>query len=393
MITEDYVVETSNDMVFENIDPYINNSDVIESDVVTIELTPDLMEEDYGLTTSQDNETSDVIEENIVQESSMELPLEIISESVIESDPSNEIILINHDTLTESKKDVVVIDEVNDIQSVDTGLVKVNQESKNTILSESRSIDRRGVSPDEVMRVIDQSDFLENNFSNKNLRVEILNGVGSGGIAKIAASFLKSKGIIVPRFANAGSFDYDETVIVDWKGNLDKSVALAHLLQIDPERIIVYDRPQKPLDITLVLGKDWLNKDFDNFQVVDDKKLEKVVDILVSSADSKKAEDIRVFHVAESTWIIDVMVVGVKNSIHAKAIIQELITTISGLMKEYSKDFYDPIKITGTEESGWVIIDINSIVIHCVVKDRENIMKWMQFLKIKVMFIIINMGL
>ena len=32
---------------------------------------------------------------------------------------------------------------------------------------------------------------------------------------------------------------------------------LAKLLKIEPENIIVYDRQEKPLDITLVLGKNW----------------------------------------------------------------------------------------------------------------------------------------
>ena len=89
------------------------------------------------------------------------------------------------------------------------------------------------------------------------MKVEVLNGLGIKGVAQDAASLLKDHGIQVARFGNAGSFSYDETLIVDWKGNIEKVIVLANLLKIDPERIIVYDRPSKPLDATLVLGKDW----------------------------------------------------------------------------------------------------------------------------------------
>ena len=47
------------------------------------------------------------------------------------------------------------------------------------------------------------------------------------------------------------------TVIVDWKGNLEKSLYICKLLNVNPANIVVYDRQDKPLDITIVLGKDW----------------------------------------------------------------------------------------------------------------------------------------
>ena len=61
------------------------------------------------------------------------------------------------------------------------------------------------------------------------------------------------------RINNSESFNYESTLIVDWKGNLEKSMQLAKLLQIDESNIVVYDRKDKPLDITLVLGKDLSN--------------------------------------------------------------------------------------------------------------------------------------
>jgi hypothetical protein len=55
---------------------------------------------------------------------------------------------------------------------------------------------------------------------------------------------------------NAAHFNYPETLLVDWKGNLTKAMALATELHISADNIIVYDRPNKPLDFTIVVGHD-----------------------------------------------------------------------------------------------------------------------------------------
>ena len=90
------------------------------------------------------------------------------------------------------------------------------------------------------------------------LVVEILDGYGGAGQANRLAAHLKKFGIAVRSTGNAASFQYKETLIVDWKGKRDASLALSQLLSIDPTKIIVYDRPEKTLGITIVLGKDWV---------------------------------------------------------------------------------------------------------------------------------------
>lgn len=91
------------------------------------------------------------------------------------------------------------------------------------------------------------------------VKIEVLNGNGFAGVATKAAKFLNQNNLRVVRINNSESFNYESTVIVDWKGNLQKSMQLAKLLQIDESNIVVYDRKDKPLDITLVLGKDLSN--------------------------------------------------------------------------------------------------------------------------------------
>jgi polyisoprenyl-teichoic acid--peptidoglycan teichoic acid transferase len=126
-----------------------------------------------------------------------------------------------------------------------------------TVSEESSKDDRRRVTVKEVRRVAAQSDINPDVLLGKLLNVEILNGYGKKGVAHVAASLLKARGLKISRINNAGTFNYKKTLIVDWKGDIENVIVLANLLQIDPDRIIVYDRPSKPLDATIVMGEDW----------------------------------------------------------------------------------------------------------------------------------------
>ena len=111
----------------------------------------------------------------------------------------------------------------------------------------------------QIRRVTEQL-ALDKNQSievNQPVSIEVLNGNGTAGLASKTARYLRNRQLVVTKVSNSQSFNYEDTVIVDWKGNLEKSMRLAKLLKIEPENIIVYDRQEKPLDITLVLGKNW----------------------------------------------------------------------------------------------------------------------------------------
>jgi len=134
-----------------------------------------------------------------------------------------------------------------------------SQDVSQTMDDQSATMNRRSLFIKEVQRVA-STGLLHDQPKFDGMKCEVLNGIGVPGIAKFAAKVFKSLGMIVPRFANAGHFDYAKTMIVDWRGSVDQSLELAHLLEIDPANIIVYDLPHKPLDFTVVLGKDWLDK-------------------------------------------------------------------------------------------------------------------------------------
>ena len=94
-------------------------------------------------------------------------------------------------------------------------------------------------------------------------------------------------------------------------------------------------------------------------------QLKKVIDSIIDIADAKKAEDLRAYFVAEKNWMTEsVVVIGVLNRIQSKSILEDIENFASSL--DNRDDFFDFPRISGTSESGWVIIDLNSIVIHCV---------------------------
>ncbi|MAH81618.1 MAG: ribosome silencing factor [Rickettsiales bacterium] len=97
------------------------------------------------------------------------------------------------------------------------------------------------------------------------------------------------------------------------------------------------------------------------------KKLEKTLEEIIKFADEKQAEDIKVFHVAENLWITDyIIILGVKNNIHSKSLITGIEKELKKMNLNRGNDFFDPLKVSGNSDSGWVILDINSIIIHCV---------------------------
>jgi len=125
---------------------------------------------------------------------------------------------------------------------------------------------RRTVTLKEAKRVAEQSELAAVKSKQgkdkvkaikRQLVVEILNGSGTPGQANKAAAALKKMGFKVARTGNAGSFKYGQTLLVDWRNQVDDSVSVAHALGIDPAKIIVYNRPNKTIDATLVVGRDW----------------------------------------------------------------------------------------------------------------------------------------
>lgn len=87
------------------------------------------------------------------------------------------------------------------------------------------------------------------------VRVEVLNGAGTSGLARDATHRLRELGFDVVYFGNATNFDRGRSVVLDRTGSVERARAVAASLEIDS----VATAPDSTLllDVTVVLGDDW----------------------------------------------------------------------------------------------------------------------------------------
>ena len=99
--------------------------------------------------------------------------------------------------------------------------------------------------------------------------------------------------------------------------------------------------------------------------------LQKIISDLIHLVDQKKAENIRLYDVAEHNWMTEhVLVVGVKNKIHLKAVLEDIEQFLDSIQP--LEDLFATPRVSGDPNSGWVIIDLNSIVVHCVDQEARD---------------------
>ncbi len=93
------------------------------------------------------------------------------------------------------------------------------------------------------------------------LKIEVLNGTERAGSALWAAQYLQSYDYMVPWIGDAKEKKYSRSELINWKGKKygTEAQALADVAGIDRSHIITYDYPQKEVDFTVIVGKDWKN--------------------------------------------------------------------------------------------------------------------------------------
>ncbi len=90
----------------------------------------------------------------------------------------------------------------------------------------------------------------------QNIRVEVLNGCGTDGLARKVGLHLRSLGFDVLTFENAESYNYPESIVIDRVGQPDDARRVAEALGI-PNQIqqIVVD-PFRIEGVTVIIGRD-----------------------------------------------------------------------------------------------------------------------------------------
>jgi len=101
--------------------------------------------------------------------------------------------------------------------------------------------------------------------------------------------------------------------------------------------------------------------------------LDQFLNALVAAAEDKKASEIMIYDVSEKSVVTDrILLASAANSVHCKAVMKALEDVIHKLRsRDYADFFYEP-RISGSQDSGWIIVDLNSIVIHVVLEDVRH---------------------
>jgi polyisoprenyl-teichoic acid--peptidoglycan teichoic acid transferase len=93
----------------------------------------------------------------------------------------------------------------------------------------------------------------------ENARVEVLNGTTQIGLAAETSDFLQDQGLNVTNAGNAEE-EASFTTIVDYSGKPYTIQYLIQLLQVQPSRIYNRYDPNSQVDITIILGYDWVEE-------------------------------------------------------------------------------------------------------------------------------------
>jgi len=88
----------------------------------------------------------------------------------------------------------------------------------------------------------------------KIVRVEVLNGCGTPGLAKKVTDFLRIKGFDVVNVGNAENFEFPETIVVDRVGEMSNAWKVARAIGVN--NVIQQQDLDLLLDVTLILGED-----------------------------------------------------------------------------------------------------------------------------------------
>ena len=73
------------------------------------------------------------------------------------------------------------------------------------------------------------------------------------------AFYLRSEGIDVEAYKNADNSNYIETKILHHRGEIERALELAEIMMIDKNKIIEDKDENLMFDLTLILGKDYVN--------------------------------------------------------------------------------------------------------------------------------------
>jgi hypothetical protein len=89
------------------------------------------------------------------------------------------------------------------------------------------------------------------------IQVDVLNGCGIGGAASAATSYLRARGFDVVEIRNYKTFDVQESLVIDRRGDLEYARRVAYALGIGAKNIVQQINDDYYVDVSVVVGRDY----------------------------------------------------------------------------------------------------------------------------------------
>lgn len=96
-------------------------------------------------------------------------------------------------------------------------------------------------------------------WEGRRIRVEVLNGAGVDGLARLATERLRGWGFDVVYYGNADEFDRDSSVAIARVESVEPARRVADALGL--QKVVLRPDENLYLDVTVILGGDWLRRD------------------------------------------------------------------------------------------------------------------------------------
>ncbi len=94
-------------------------------------------------------------------------------------------------------------------------------------------------------------------LAEENATIEVLNGTMTEGLAGRTAERLEAEGLQVAFTGNADSFEYDETLIIEYTGKTYTAEYIARFLDLPLTAVVHGANPNAEYDIAIILGSDY----------------------------------------------------------------------------------------------------------------------------------------
>ena len=117
----------------------------------------------------------------------------------------------------------------------------------------SKSVSSKNKKPVEITDTTNKI----TNQPNLTMQLDVRNGTGEDGVAKLFTDFLREKGFDVVEMGNFNTEEQEKSLILDRKGNKQNCKKIATALGISDKNVIQQINKELLIDATVVIGKDY----------------------------------------------------------------------------------------------------------------------------------------